>query len=200
MSYRRRPPGTPAISLVGDFGWDTTSPPTLVDVNLEVTAGQLVVVVGPTGGLSRRDVCVGQGKSRIPYVGDPWCSLRRAAGYRGGARSLGEGGVGGYGGVLARRWAGGVQIYGALTHGSVCSSGSWEGRGPGGAGGAAGGGGGPHRWVKGGAGVMTHGSVCVGLLVLVDVSLEVQAGRLVVVVGPTGGLKAGPRPRFRVHC
>ncbi len=44
-----RPPGTPAISLVGDFGWDTASPPTLVDVDLEVQAGQLVVVVGPTG-------------------------------------------------------------------------------------------------------------------------------------------------------
>ena len=42
-------PGDPAISLVGDFTWDSYNFPSLVDVDLEITVGQLVVVVGSTG-------------------------------------------------------------------------------------------------------------------------------------------------------
>ncbi len=34
---------------MGDFSWDGNSLPSLVDVNLEIPAGQLVVVVGTTG-------------------------------------------------------------------------------------------------------------------------------------------------------
>ena len=41
--------GDPAIILVGDYTWDSRALPTLVDVELKVPAGQLVVVVGTTG-------------------------------------------------------------------------------------------------------------------------------------------------------
>eukprot|EP00798_Chlamydomonas_sp_ICE-L_P022904 gene22904-30080_t len=42
-------PGETAISVQGDFAWEINRPPILTDVNLEVPAGSLVVVVGSTG-------------------------------------------------------------------------------------------------------------------------------------------------------
>ena len=41
--------GDSAVSLIGDFTWDSKGLPSLVDVSLEVPAGQLLVVVGVTG-------------------------------------------------------------------------------------------------------------------------------------------------------
>ena len=41
--------GDPAVTMAGDFTWDCKGLPSLVDVNLEVPAGQLFVVVGTTG-------------------------------------------------------------------------------------------------------------------------------------------------------
>ena len=38
-----------AITLDGDFTWDPDHAPDLVDLNLRVATGQLVVVVGHTG-------------------------------------------------------------------------------------------------------------------------------------------------------
>ena len=43
------PPGESAVSLVGDFTWDSNGQPSLVDVDLEVPAGSLAIVVGATG-------------------------------------------------------------------------------------------------------------------------------------------------------
>ena len=37
------------MSLVGDFTWDSNGQPSLVDVDLEVPAGSLAIVVGATG-------------------------------------------------------------------------------------------------------------------------------------------------------
>ena len=34
----------------GDFAWDMDAPATLLDVDFEPKAGELVAVVGPTGG------------------------------------------------------------------------------------------------------------------------------------------------------
>ncbi len=42
-------PSEAAVTLSGDFTWDGNGLPSLVDVNLELPAGQLVVVVGTTG-------------------------------------------------------------------------------------------------------------------------------------------------------
>ncbi|GAX80188.1 hypothetical protein CEUSTIGMA_g7626.t1 [Chlamydomonas eustigma] len=41
--------GEVAVKLSGDFSWDTKGLPSLMDVNLEVPAGQLMIVVGSTG-------------------------------------------------------------------------------------------------------------------------------------------------------
>lgn len=38
-----------AIKLQGDFTWDPDKPPTLTGLHLNITRGQLVAVVGPTG-------------------------------------------------------------------------------------------------------------------------------------------------------
>lgn len=38
-----------AIKVQGDFTWDPDKPPTLTSLNLRITKGQLVAVVGPTG-------------------------------------------------------------------------------------------------------------------------------------------------------
>lgn len=35
--------------MQGDFTWDPDKPPTLTGLNLKITRGQLVAVVGPTG-------------------------------------------------------------------------------------------------------------------------------------------------------
>ncbi|GAX80189.1 hypothetical protein CEUSTIGMA_g7627.t1 [Chlamydomonas eustigma] len=42
-------PGETAVSISGDFCWDSEGAPSLVDLDLEVWTGQLVVVVGVTG-------------------------------------------------------------------------------------------------------------------------------------------------------
>lgn len=42
-------PGEDAITLVGDYTWDASHPAALTDLNVHIKAGQLVVVVGPTG-------------------------------------------------------------------------------------------------------------------------------------------------------
>ncbi|KAG2427456.1 hypothetical protein HXX76_012392 [Chlamydomonas incerta] len=42
-------PGATAVRLTGDYGWDPKAPPTLVDLDLDIKAGQLVAVVGSTG-------------------------------------------------------------------------------------------------------------------------------------------------------
>jgi ABC-type bacteriocin/lantibiotic exporter with double-glycine peptidase domain len=41
--------GEVAIKVIGDFTWDPDKPPTLTGLNLHITKGQLVAVVGPTG-------------------------------------------------------------------------------------------------------------------------------------------------------
>lgn len=41
--------GDVAIKVSGDFTWDPDKPPTLTGLNLRITKGQLVAVVGPTG-------------------------------------------------------------------------------------------------------------------------------------------------------
>eukprot|EP00803_Ostreobium_quekettii_P010076 evm.model.scf_1807.1 EVM.evm.TU.scf_1807.1 scf_1807:280-13061(-) len=43
------PAGGTAISMHGDFSWDTSSPPCLTDINLDIPAGNLVAIVGSTG-------------------------------------------------------------------------------------------------------------------------------------------------------
>lgn len=67
--------GPPAIRLVGDFTWDSShSLPSLVDVDLEIPAGQLVVVVGATGSgkTSLLSAMLGQMQQVGVGAGQPW--------------------------------------------------------------------------------------------------------------------------------
>ena len=43
------PVGQPAIKVSGDFTWNAAHAPALVDLDLVIPAGQLVLVVGSTG-------------------------------------------------------------------------------------------------------------------------------------------------------
>lgn len=41
--------GEAAVKVEGEFSWDESSPPALVDMKFQAPAGALVAVVGPTG-------------------------------------------------------------------------------------------------------------------------------------------------------
>ena len=69
------PPGESAVSLVGDFTWDSNGQPSLVDVDLEVPAGSLAIVVGATGSgkttlLSAMLGQMQQVTDRVPRLGE----------------------------------------------------------------------------------------------------------------------------------
>ena len=49
VSRHRLCAGETAIRLAGEFTWDEGAPASLVDIDLAITAGSLVAVVGQTG-------------------------------------------------------------------------------------------------------------------------------------------------------
>ncbi|PNW84295.1 hypothetical protein CHLRE_04g228650v5 [Chlamydomonas reinhardtii] len=71
-------PGATAVRLTGDFGWDPKQPPALVDLDLDVKAGQLVAVVGSTGSGKSTLISAILGTAQQVYGSPPYIAGRLA--------------------------------------------------------------------------------------------------------------------------